>query len=58
MHIAVPIHNEFICIFLKPNFFTQFQENVIEFQGNEIEFRGNSIEFRGNEIEFRDNELI
>ena len=35
MHIACPIHNKFIYIFLT--------KNLNQFQGNEIKFRGNEI---------------
>ena len=54
IHIACPIHNEFMYI-LKPKIRTQFQENKRKFQGNSIEFQGNLFEFQGNLIEFQEN---
>ena len=49
MHIACPIHNEFMYTFLN-----KFQETEIEIQVNIIEFQGDKIEFREMKMNFRE----
>ena len=52
MHIAFPIHNEFMYIFLNQIFLPNFRK--IKFQGNVIELQGDKIDFPEMKINFRE----